>query len=257
MGENEMRAMADALWNYFLERHLRSYLSDSVCYFLATVTAAPSGGEIEVQRPFDNPVIVRCAWSAETLQVGDSCVVLMLGDMSNAIAIGDGTLGEPGIYVTKAGLLGSTGAATDNTMTQAAITAALNGKADPSDIPDASDADPQMDGTASAGSSADYARGDHVHPHDSSKQDAMHFYTYTFSASAWTGSGSSYSLTLSAATHGCGTDPFVTVLRQNGTAYEQDFGYPSAGLKISIAANGNITLTTGAAFAGKIKVFSN
>ena len=34
-----------------------------------------------------------------------------------------------------------------------------------------SDANPQMDGTASAGSSALYARGDHVHPHDTSKAD--------------------------------------------------------------------------------------
>lgn len=33
------------------------------------------------------------------------------------------------------------------------------------------DANPQMDGTASAGSSALYARGDHVHPHDTSKAD--------------------------------------------------------------------------------------
>jgi L,D-peptidoglycan transpeptidase YkuD (ErfK/YbiS/YcfS/YnhG family) len=32
-----------------------------------------------------------------------------------------------------------------------------------------SDANPQMDGSASAGSSALYARGDHVHPHDTSK----------------------------------------------------------------------------------------
>ena len=35
-----------------------------------------------------------------------------------------------------------------------------------------SNANPQMDGTASAGSSALYARGDHVHPHDTSKADA-------------------------------------------------------------------------------------
>lgn len=38
-------------------------------------------------------------------------------------------------YLTKAGLLPSTGSATDNTMTQAAITAALNDKADITDIP--------------------------------------------------------------------------------------------------------------------------
>lgn len=35
-----------------------------------------------------------------------------------------------------------------------------------------SDANPQMDGTASAGSSALYSRGDHVHPHDTSKANA-------------------------------------------------------------------------------------
>lgn len=34
-----------------------------------------------------------------------------------------------------------------------------------------SNANPQMDGTAAAGSSALYARGDHVHPHDTSKAD--------------------------------------------------------------------------------------
>jgi len=34
-----------------------------------------------------------------------------------------------------------------------------------------SDANPQMDGTASAGSSALYARSDHVHPSDTSKAD--------------------------------------------------------------------------------------
>ena len=36
-----------------------------------------------------------------------------------------------------------------------------------------SSATPQMDGIASAGSSTDYARGDHVHPSDSTKQDLL------------------------------------------------------------------------------------
>lgn len=40
-------------------------------------------------------------------------------------------------------------------------------------IPAASSANPQMDGTAAVGSSDDYARADHVHPSDSSKQDAL------------------------------------------------------------------------------------
>lgn len=44
-----------------------------------------------------------------------------------------------------------------------------------SDVPDASSATPAMDGTGTAGSSADYARADHVHPSDTSKQDAGKF----------------------------------------------------------------------------------
>lgn len=41
------------------------------------------------------------------------------------------------------------------------------------DLPAASTATPQMNGTPSAGSSAAFARGDHVHPKDTSKQDAI------------------------------------------------------------------------------------
>lgn len=50
---------------------------------------------------------------------------------------------------------------------------------------------PEMDGTASAGTSDDYARGDHVHPHDSSKQDTLSVSSGTLSkgsgASSYTG----------------------------------------------------------------------
>lgn len=44
-------------------------------------------------------------------------------------------------------------------------------------VPTASTANPQMDGTAAPGVSTDYARADHVHPHDSSKADAATTYT--------------------------------------------------------------------------------
>lgn len=39
--------------------------------------------------------------------------------------------------------------------------------------PEPSSTTPAMDGTAAAGTSTDYARADHVHPHDTSKQDAL------------------------------------------------------------------------------------
>lgn len=41
------------------------------------------------------------------------------------------------------------------------------------DVPDASSITPAMDGTGAAGTSDDYARADHVHPADTSKQDAL------------------------------------------------------------------------------------
>lgn len=41
------------------------------------------------------------------------------------------------------------------------------------DVPGAFIGNPQMDGTASAGSGTSYARGNHVHPHDTSKQDKL------------------------------------------------------------------------------------
>lgn len=42
-----------------------------------------------------------------------------------------------------------------------------------SSVPSASSTAPAMDGTASAGSATEWARGDHVHPHDTTKQDAL------------------------------------------------------------------------------------
>lgn len=130
MGDNDMKTMADALWSYFADKYMIPYLSDSVCYFQATVTSAPNGTTIGVQRPFDNAITLPYAWSASTLAVGDNCLVMVFGDMTNAIVVGTGDLSEPGIYVTKAGLLQSTGNTVDNTMSQDAITDALDGKAD-------------------------------------------------------------------------------------------------------------------------------
>lgn len=50
---------------------------------------------------------------------------------------------------------------------------AIENKPDAADIPTPSTAAPAMDGTAAAGTSTDYARADHVHPSDTSKQDTL------------------------------------------------------------------------------------
>ena len=61
--------------------------------------------------------------------------------------------------------------------------------------------DPAMDGTASAGSSDDYARGDHVHPTDTSraaatdlaaKADKPKYTTLTLAVADWQTSGNAY-----------------------------------------------------------------
>lgn len=50
---------------------------------------------------------------------------------------------------------------------------AIENKPDAADIPTPSAAAPAMDGTAAAGTSTDYARADHVHPSDTSKQSVL------------------------------------------------------------------------------------
>ena len=71
---------------------------------------------------------------------------------------------DTGAFITKAGLAQTTGQATDNAMSQKAVTDAI-----PS-VPSAYTSNPEMNGTASPGSSSEWAKGDHVHPSDNSKQ---------------------------------------------------------------------------------------
>ena len=62
-------------------------------------------------------------------------------------------------------------------------TKALSKKGTWVDIPQPATANPSMDGTAAVGSSAKFAKEDHVHPHDTSKQDALTFDTTPTSGS--------------------------------------------------------------------------
>lgn len=56
---------------------------------------------------------------------------------------------------------------------QSNISALNSGKAESSAVPSAYTSTPNMDGTGSAGSGTSYARGDHTHPSDTSKQDKI------------------------------------------------------------------------------------
>ena len=89
MEEEQIKVFADSLWDYLLEKKLKQYLSDSVCYYMASVVEPASDGFITVQRPFDNAVTLPCGANAENLAVGDACAVLVFGDFSNQIVIGN------------------------------------------------------------------------------------------------------------------------------------------------------------------------
>lgn len=89
MDEQNMQDIADSIWEYILEKHLKPYLSDSVCYYVATVTTAANNGTIGVTRPFDNQVFIPCSTSASTLSVGSPCTVLVFGGYENQMAIGN------------------------------------------------------------------------------------------------------------------------------------------------------------------------
>lgn len=225
MGNNQIREMADALWEYTLNKHLKSYLSDSVCYYRATVTTAPAGGSIGVTRPYEDEIFLPYAGSAEDLAVNDQCIVFVFGDTSNAIVIGDGTLstfgsggggggggtftpvtGKPTTNQTPAfgGAVtisqiaqNSSGqiSATDRTITipSAAATTTTAGLMSASDKTKlegiaAADTAPLMDGTAAIGSSTKYARQDHVHPADTNKQAKIYTDSVT-TTTTWTGAG--------------------------------------------------------------------
>lgn len=103
-------------------------------------------------------------------------------------------------------------------------------------VPTASTANPQMDGTAAPGSSTDYARADHVHPHDTSKADVSAIPTKTsdltndsgFITSAPVASvnGQTGAVTLDATDVGAlpDTTPIPTV-PTNVSAFTNDAGY--------------------------------
>lgn len=92
--ENEsIKTLASNLWNNFIKDRVKNMHKDNVRYFRATVVTGASGGTMQVQKPFDSTVMtLPYVTSAGSLTAGSQCVVLVLGDYSNAIVLGDGKL---------------------------------------------------------------------------------------------------------------------------------------------------------------------
>ena len=95
--------------------------------------------------------------------------VLCTAKNSNTLTITRGVEGSARAWGS-ATSVGRLFTAKDLKTVQDNITALNTGKAESSDVPTASTSTPQKDGTGSYGSGTTYARGNHVHPTDDSRQ---------------------------------------------------------------------------------------
>ena len=72
--------------DYAVKRVREEELGDVVRFFRARVVKAAAGGKITVRRAFDETdLALPCAAGAEALAVGDPCLVLVFGALSNAV----------------------------------------------------------------------------------------------------------------------------------------------------------------------------
>ena len=111
-------------------------------------------------------------------------------------------------------------------------------------------ASPQMDGTAAVGSSAKYAKEDHVHPTDTSRQKAIASASVSLVAANWTGSGPyTQTVTISGATI---TSNTKVDIQPSSTVYTQMYQDGCYALFIS-NNSGTLTLTAvGAAISADL-----
>lgn len=138
MNENAyMAEFAENLWNNYIRLKIKDELQQNVSYYKATVTSNPGDGTLNVQRPFDNVVKIRCTDDLKTVAEGTLVTVLVFGrgNATNHIAV-----------------------SADGMKDLRTASASLG------------DQTPIMDGTATAGTSTAASREDHVHPTDTSRQ---------------------------------------------------------------------------------------
>ena len=107
-------------------------------------------------------------------------------------------------------------------------------------VPTAYTSNPEMDGTASPGSSTSWAKGDHVHPHDTSRATVVN-YTATLAAASWSGASAPYSQALAVNGLLASDTPQIDVV-MSGT-YSTDEARNSAWAAIYRAVTSADTLT--------------
>lgn len=108
-------------------------------------------------------------------------------------------------------------------------------------FPSPSSATPAMDGAAAAGSSAQYARGDHIHPTDNTRAAASISVSATLAAAGWTGSAAPYTQTV--AVPGLGANQNGHTQIADGSTPAQRAAARYANMTKTAQAAGSITIT--------------
>lgn len=169
--QEAFKKTVDNIGDYIWKTHCEPNMENVLRYYRAKVVGAPAGGKITIQVPYENsPRAVKCSARAANLVVGDQCLVMIYGDASNAIVTGKADLSD----TSGGGGGGGTSNYADLTNKPQINGITLSGNKSTAElgisVPNPYTSTPEMDGAASAGTSADYARGDHIHPSDTTKQ---------------------------------------------------------------------------------------
>ena len=90
---SQMKALADSLWNNYFQSKVTDATRACLRLEKATVKAAPSGGAVAVQLPFDDTVLnLPYASSLSGLTVGQAVWVgIPYSDLSNGVVMFDAT----------------------------------------------------------------------------------------------------------------------------------------------------------------------
>ena len=88
----QMQVFADQLFEYMRPK-IKRMMHSNVSFFRAQVVSNPGNNTLEVQRAFDTTTMtLPCATGISGASAGDQVTVLVMGSLSNAVVISDGTM---------------------------------------------------------------------------------------------------------------------------------------------------------------------
>lgn len=88
----QMQVFADQLFEYMRPK-IKKMMQSNVSFFRAQVVSNPGNNTLEVQRAFDTTTMtLPCATGISSASAGDQVTVLVMGSLSNAVVISDGTM---------------------------------------------------------------------------------------------------------------------------------------------------------------------